>query len=108
MQIPLYALYCRSVLGLRFREEAWFGRVVNMATGDDTTREITRYDLMLAAERARHSLGAMQALLADPDRTEPRSIAEFPSSPQSGAATCQFCLFYAMYQEELKNADLMH
>ena len=71
LQIPLYALYCRSVLGLRFREEAWFGRVVNLATGDDTTREITRYDLMLAAERVRHSVGAMQAMLADPDRNEP-------------------------------------
>ena len=30
LQIPLYALYCRTVLGLPFRDEEWFGRVVNL------------------------------------------------------------------------------
>ena len=107
LQISLYALYCRAVLGLRFREEAWFGRVVNLATGDDTTREITRYDLMLAAERVRHSVAAMQALLADPDRNEPRSIAEFPIVAPERRRDCQFCSFYALCEQELQKADFI-
>jgi len=95
------------VLGLRFREGAWFGRVVSLATGDDTTREITRYDLMLAAERVRHSVGAMQALLADPDRNEPRSVAEFPIVTPERRRDCQYCPFYALCEQELQTADLI-
>jgi hypothetical protein len=88
LQIPLYALYCRSVLGLRFREEAWFGRVVNLATGDDTTREITRYDLMLAAERVRHSVrgDAGAARRSRSQRAAVHRASSSPSSSPSGAA----------------------
>jgi len=61
LQIPPYALYCRTVLGLPFRDEEWFGRVVNLATGEDTTREITRIDVMGAADRVRDSVGVMHS-----------------------------------------------
>jgi hypothetical protein len=44
LQIPLYALYCRTVLGLPFRDGEWFGRVVNLYTGEDRVEEIERID----------------------------------------------------------------
>jgi hypothetical protein len=102
LQIPLYALYCRTVLGLRFREGDWFGRVVNLATGSDTTHEISRFDLVSAAERVRTSVGAMHSLLTDPDRNAPRPIAEFPLPDEERRRGCQFCPFYALCAEELE------
>lgn len=107
LQIPLYALYCRTVLGLGFREEDWFGRVVNLATGEDATREITRYDVMMAAERIRQSVAAMQALLADPERNEPQPVAEFPIIAADRRRECQFCAFFGLCEQELAHADLM-
>jgi single-stranded DNA-binding protein len=65
------------------------------------------YDLMLAAERVRHSVGAMQALLADPDCNEPRSIAEFPIVAAERRRDCQFCPFYTLCEQELQKADLI-
>lgn len=106
LQIPLYALYCRTVLGLPFREEEWVGRVVNLSTGDDTTFEITRLDVVGAAERVRESVQVMQSLLADPDRNTPRPIAEFPLAPAERRNGCSFCSFFPLCEEEMKDADL--
>ena len=104
LQIALYALYCRTVIGLPFREGAWHGRVVNLATGDDTTLEISRYDVIRAAERIRYSVQAMQALLAKPDRNEPRPIADFPLPEPERRHECPYCPFYALCHDELDKA----
>lgn len=101
LQIPLYALYCRTVLGLPFREDEWFGRVVNVSTGDDTTFEISRFDVLQAAERVRESVQVMQSLLADPERNIPRPMAEFPLAPVERRHGCSFCPFYTLCEEEM-------
>ncbi len=104
LQIPLYALYCRTVLGLPFREDEWFGRVVNLSTGDDTTFEISRFDVVQAAERVRESIQVMQSLLADPDRNAPRPMAEFPLAPAERRHGCTFCPFYPLCEREMASA----
>ncbi len=104
LQIPTYALYCRKVLGLRFRDGEWFGRVVNLATGADDTREITRLDLLHAVDRIRDSVGAMHALLADVDRNVPQSREAFPLVSEDRRQRCRFCPFYAMCERELAGA----
>jgi hypothetical protein len=104
LQIPLYALYCRTVLGLAFREDEWFGRVVNLSTGEDTTFVIGRYELLRAAERVRASVQAMQTLLADPDRNVPRPREHFPLAPAERRQRCPFCPFYTLCEEEFDQA----
>jgi hypothetical protein len=104
LQIPLYALYCRTVLGIPFRDEEWFGRVINLSTGADTGQEITRIDLMRAAERVRQSVGAMHALLADVDCNEPRAMADFPVVEPERRRMCQYCPFLALCEPELAEA----
>lgn len=106
LQIPLYALYCRTVLGLPFREDEWFGRVVNLSTGDDTTFEISRFDVVQTAERVRESVQVMQSLLADPDRNVPRSMAEFPLAPAERRHGCSFCAFYPLCEKEMASEQL--
>jgi PD-(D/E)XK nuclease superfamily protein len=106
LQIALYVLYCRTVLGLPFRDGEWFGRVVNLATGDDTTFEISRVDVLQAAERIRVSVQAMEALMADPDRNVPRPMEQFPLARPERRRSCQFCPFYALCEEELRQAQL--
>jgi len=101
LQIPLYALYCRTVLGIPFREGEWFGRVINLATGADTGQEITKLDLMSAAERVRQSVGAMHALLADVDSNQPREIEAFPVAEPERRRSCQYCPFFALCESEL-------
>lgn len=93
LQIPLYALYCRTVLGLPFRDEEWFGRVVKLATGEDTTREITRIDDLGAAERVRDSVSVMHSLLSDADGNQPRPMEEFPIWSRSGGASAASARF---------------
>jgi hypothetical protein len=107
LQIPLYALYCRTVLGLPFRDEEWVGRVVNLTTGDDTTFEITRLDVVRAAERVRESVQVMQSLLADPDRNSPQPVDQFPLVPAERRHGCSFCPFYSLCEPELKQVDLL-
>ena len=101
LQIPLYALYCRTVLGIPFREDEWFGRVINLATGADTGQEITRLDLMRAAERVRQSVGAMHALLADTDQNQPRAIEDFPVVEPERRSICRYCPFLDLCEAEL-------
>jgi hypothetical protein len=105
LQIPLYTLYCRTVLGLPFREGAWFGRVVNLATGNDATFEISRYDVMRVAERIRESVQAMQALVANPDLNTPRPITDFPLRNPARRHGCPYCPFYTLCQSELEAVD---
>ncbi len=105
LQIPTYALYCRKVLGLRFRDGEWFGRVVNLATGADETREITRLDLLRAAERIRASVGAMHSLLADVEENAPRAREAFPLAPEDRRQQCRFCPFFALCEGELAAAS---
>ena len=93
------------MLGLPFRDDEWFGRVVNLSTGDDTTFEISRLDVMHAAERIRDSVQAMQVLLADPDRNAPRPISDFPLPEPERRRGCPYCPFYALCHEELEEAD---
>lgn len=101
LQIPLYALYCRTVLGLPFRDDEWFGRVVNLATGEDRTNEITRIDVLGAAQRVRDSVGVMHSLLIAPDTNEPRPIEEFPILGPERRRSCQYCSFLALCEPEL-------
>lgn len=101
LQIPLYALYCRAVLGLPFRDDEWFGRVVNLSTGEDYTWEITRIDLMRTVERVRQSVGAMHALLADIDTNQPRAIEAFPVAEPERRRSCQYCPFFSLCESEL-------
>ncbi|HET7462564.1 MAG TPA: PD-(D/E)XK nuclease family protein [Longimicrobium sp.] len=101
LQIPLYALYCRTVLGLPFRDDEWFGRVVNLATGEDTTREITRIDVMRAADRVRDSVGVMHSLHLDADGNQPRPMEEFPILEPERRRLCRFCPFLALCEPEL-------
>lgn len=101
LQIPLYALYCRTVLGLPFRDEEWFGRVVNLATGEDRMQEVTRIDVLSAAGRVRDSVAAMHSLLIDPDTNAPRPIEEFPILESERRRTCQYCPFLALCEPEL-------
>jgi hypothetical protein len=101
LQIPLYALYCRTVLGIPFREGEWFGRVINLATGADTGQEITKLELMEAAERVRQSVGAMHALLADVDTNQPRAMEAFPVAEPERRRSCQYCPFFALCGSEL-------
>lgn len=101
LQIPLYALYCRTVLGMPFRDEDWFGRVVNLSTGEDRSQEITRIDLMRAAERVRQSVGAMHALLADADANVPLPMDSFPVLEPERRRSCQYCPFLALCEPEL-------
>jgi PD-(D/E)XK nuclease superfamily protein len=103
LQIPLYALYCRTVLRLPFRDDEWFGRVVNLATGEDTTFEIARLDVMRAAERVRDSVHAMQALLSDPERNVPHPITDFPLREPERRRGCPYCSFYALCHDELES-----
>lgn len=105
LQIPLYALYCRTVLGLPFREDAWFGRIVNLATGRDDTFEISRYDVLRAAERIRDSVQAMQALVTNVDQNEPRPITDFPLIDPERRYGCPYCPFYALCKAELEKED---
>jgi hypothetical protein len=106
LQIPLYALYCRTVLGLPFREDAWFGRVVNLATGKDDTLKISRHDVLLAAERIRDSVQAMQALVTNADQNGPRPITNFPLIDPERRYSCPYCPFYALCQTELEQENL--
>jgi len=106
MQIAVYALYCRKALGLRFRDGEWFGRVVNLASGEDRTIEITRLDLLGAAERIHASVGAMHALLQDPERNEPRAREMFPVVPPERRFACRECAFFALCEEELAGAPV--
>lgn len=101
LQIPLYALYCRKVLGLRFREGEWIGRVVTLSTGDETEHEIERVDLLKAAERIRISVDAMQSMLADPDRNEPEEKEAFPLVSSERRHACRFCVFYGVCEADL-------
>jgi hypothetical protein len=101
LQIPLYALYCRTVLGLPFRDDEWFGRVVNLATGEDNLREITRLDVMSAADRVRDSVGVMHSLLADADDNQPRPMAEFPILEPERRRACRYCPFLMLCEGEL-------
>lgn len=101
LQIPLYALYCRTVLGMPFREGEWFGRVINLATGDDSGHEITRLELMQAVERVRDSSAAMRTMLADSDRNQPRPIEEFPLVEPARRRSCQYCPFLELCEGEL-------
>jgi hypothetical protein len=99
LQIPLYALYCRTVLGFPFPDEEWVGRMVNLSTGNDTMFEITRLDVVSAAGRVQESVQVMQSLLADADRNTPRPMAEFPLVPserRNGCSFCPFCPFYPL------------
>lgn len=104
LQIPTYALYCRKVLGLGFRDGEWFGRVVNLATGSDETREITRLDLLHAADRIRDSVGAMHTLLADVEGNVPEPREAFPLAWADRRQACRFCSFYALCERELASA----
>ena len=63
LQIPLYGLYCRTVLGIPFREGEWFGRVTNLATGADTGQEITK----LRPDGCRGARSAERGRDASPD-----------------------------------------
>ena len=101
LQIPVYALYCRTVLGLPFRDEEWFGRVVNLATGEDRTYEISRLDVMGAAQRVRDSVSIMQSLLADPDLNVPHTIEEFPITEPERGSVCRYCPFLELCESEL-------
>jgi len=101
LQIPVYALYCRTVLGLPFRDDEWFGRVVNLSTGEDRTYEISRLDMMGAAERVRHSVEAMQSLLVDPDLNVPLTIQEFPIIDPERGRICQYCPFMELCEADL-------
>jgi len=101
LQIPLYALYCRTMLGIPFRDGEWFGRVINLSTGADTGQEIMRGDLMRAAERVRQSVGAMHALLADVDCNEPRAMEHFPVVEPERRRMCRYCPFLALCEGEL-------
>jgi hypothetical protein len=101
LQIPLYALYCRTVLGIPFREGEWFGRVINLATGADTGQEITKVDLMQAAERVRQSVSTMHTLLADVDTNQPREIEAFPVAEPERRRSCQYCPLFSLCESEL-------
>lgn len=105
LQVALYALYCRTVLGFPFRDDEWFGRVVNLSTGDDTTFEISRYDVMRAAERIRDSVQAMQTLLTDPDHNAPRPISDFLLPEAERRHGCQYCPYYALCHDELEESE---
>jgi hypothetical protein len=105
LQIALYALYCRKALGMRFRDGEWFGRVVNLATGSDTVSEISRVDLLRAADRIRDSVGAMHALLANAQTNEPRPKEDFPLAPRQQRDRCSRCEFFALCENELARAD---
>ncbi|HEX8360458.1 MAG TPA: PD-(D/E)XK nuclease family protein [Longimicrobium sp.] len=107
LQIPTYALYCRKVLGLPFRDGEWFGRVVNLSTGADETREITRLDLLRAAERIRASVGAMHSLLTDPEGNVPGPREAFPLAPEGRRQACRFCAFFGLCEEELADAPTL-
>ncbi len=101
LQLPLYALYCRKALGLRFRDGEWFGRVVNLASGEDRTVEITRVDLLRAVERIRSSIQTMHAMLEDPERNEPRDREAFPLASENRRHACRSCMFFALCEEDL-------
>lgn len=105
LQLALYALYCRKVLGLPFREGHWWGRVVNLSTGGDTTRPITRADLLGAAERIRDSVHAMQALLADAEENAPLPRESFPLLPEGRRQVCAGCSFFPLCRAELEPAQ---
>lgn len=102
LQIPTYALYCRKALGLRFRDGEWFGRVVNLASGEDSMREITRLDLLRAAERIRDSVAAMHTLVADPETNAPLPREAFPLAAVADRRACASCPFYALCGDELE------
>jgi hypothetical protein len=101
LQIPVYALYCRTVLGLPFRDDEWFGRVVNLSTGEDRTYEISRLEVMGAAQRVRDSVSIMQSLLADPDLNVPRTIEEFPIAEPERGSVCRYCPFLELCESDL-------
>lgn len=74
--IGVYALYARDSLGLPFREGGWMGRVINLATVDDTYLDITLDDL-------------------DRDRSDPQGVnregAAHGTMPRRRAASSESC-----------------
>ena len=105
LQIPVYVLYCRAVLGMPFREGEWFGRIVNLSTGADITFPIAGYDVHRAAERVRESVRAMQGLLADPDHNIPHPIEHFPLAASERRSRCPVCPYYGICATEIESAQ---
>jgi hypothetical protein len=50
------------------------------------------------------SVEAMQGLLADPDRNQPREIGAFPMMEPDRRRACQYCGFLALCERELATA----
>jgi hypothetical protein len=80
-------LYCRKVLGLRFRDGEWLGRVINLTTAGDTT-EISRTDL-----------------LADAERSVPLAREAFALAPTGRRHECPRCSLHALCEEDLARAE---
>jgi predicted RecB family nuclease len=104
LQLALYALYLRDGMRERFREGVWQGRVVNLATGDDTWVELEREDLERAEERIDDSVRAMHELLADRERNVPLGIEAFPLAAEEQHHLCPSCPFFQMCGAELARA----
>ena len=75
--------------------------MINLATEADMGQEITKLDLMQAAERVRQSVGTMHTLLADVETNQPRSIEAFPVAEPERRRSCQYCPFFALCEPEL-------
>lgn len=101
LQLALYALYCRKALGIPFRQGEWFGRIVNLATGEDTTGEIGRAHLQDAADRIADSVRAMHSLLTSVERNQPKPREAFPLVAPARDSICSTCPFFALCEEEL-------
>ena len=101
LQLALYALYCRKALGIPFRQGEWFGRIVNLGTGEDTTGEIGRTHLQDAADRIADSVRAMHSLLTSVELNQPKPREAFPLVAPARDSICLTCPFFALCEEEL-------
>lgn len=104
LQLALYALHLIRAHGFTFEEGAWMGRVMNLATGEDSWHDIRAADLAAAESRIRESIAAMRLYLVDMAENRPMERDAFPLATQEKRHECPRCVFYNLCQDDLRKA----
>lgn len=103
-QVAAYALVLRNLLGVE-APERWRGRILLLESETEIEYDLTEEDLSHALRRIHEGHAAMEALLLDPDRNEPRPREAFPLTRRR--AQCPRCPFWAICEEEVRSRGVM-